>query len=68
MILGLGIWFLAALVSVLLTGSGGPPPVLITIVAGGAILALWAWKPGGKSDSTEIEVKPLDKSDEKRDV
>jgi hypothetical protein len=60
-ILGCGIIFIGAFINVAMTGSGQRTNPIITIVMGCAILALWAWKPSQPANTTEIDVKPLDK-------
>ena len=67
-ILAFGIILLSAAINVGMTGSGERTNPLITIVMGCAILALWAWKPGQSDTSKEIDVKPLDKKNEDRDL
>lgn len=62
-ILGVGILFLASAINVVLTGSGKSNP-LIAIVVGCSFIGLLVWKPGQSGNSTEIDVKPLDKKDE----
>ncbi len=57
-ILGICIIFLGAFINV---ASGQQSNFVVTAIGGCAFLALWAWKPGQHSNSTEIEVKPLDK-------
>jgi hypothetical protein len=57
-ILGICIIFLGALINV---ASGQQSNFVVTAIGGCAFLALWAWKPGQPSNSTDIEVKPLDK-------
>lgn len=44
---------------------GGLAPMnpILSMIAGGAIIALWAWKPGSLSESKDHQIKPLDKDE-----
>jgi hypothetical protein len=57
-ILGTIIFIMAVALGATESGRVNPIVVMITCPA---LFALWKWKPGQSSDSTEISVKPLDK-------
>jgi hypothetical protein len=49
---------------------GGSPAMnpILSMIACGAIIALWFWKPGNASEGKDTAIKPLDKDDDDSDT
>ena len=44
-------------------GRSAPLSPLLSMIACGAIIALWFWKPSARSDIDDQRIKPLDKDE-----